>query len=272
MAIEIKSSRKPTGIYFKCAIFGRPGKGKTMITPTCPKPVLLLTEQGGADSLTERNIISVFGPPETAAQIKAKLIKEGCPKEEAEGLAQASVITYDIPRVEAFTPAALTEALDWLESPAADAYETVVMDSLTEASKLALSSHEAKTKHGMKAYGAQAKDITKIMRRFLAIKKHVVCLMQAGELRETRGSGDDAIQIIYTVPALEGRQLKLDFPHMFGEVYQAQTRLNDAGKLEYYLQTRADDPKSYEKSRRGVLQDQEVPHIGQIIHTIRTHG
>jgi len=272
MAIEIKSSKTSAKTWRKFIIYGRPGKGKTMITPTCPKPILLLTEPGGADSLTERNIKSVFGEPQTPAQIKARLLKEGCPEKEADALSKALVISYDIPRLEIFDLAALKEAIAWLKSPAAAEYQTVVMDSLSAASKLLLAHHETKTKHGMKAYGAQAKDIEATLRDFLSIPKHVVCLMQAAELTDTVGAGEDAIQIKYLVPSVEGRTMKMAIPHMFGEVYQADTKTNDAGQLEYFLQTRPTDPRGYEKTRMSILQDQEVPHIGQIIHTMNTHG
>ena len=107
----IQSSNKMAGKGgVKIAVHSAAGMGKTMLAATCPKPVIILTERTGADSLSEANIRDVYGD------------KKG--------------ITYDIPIVEAYNVPDMEAAIEMCRTD--KRFETIIFDSVSEMSKLKL--------------------------------------------------------------------------------------------------------------------------------------
>lgn len=271
--IKIISSRKPTNRFRKVGIFGRPGYGKSMLAATAPKPLVILTEPGGADSLTEDNIIKVFGPPVSVQQMAKTLMTEDkMPKEKAEAYAKALQICYDIPRIEAFTKIALDEAIDFVCSSEAAEYETIILDSGTKASEhiLTWALTTTRTKSGsenaLRAYGEMSKVFDKMTDRLMALEKNYVCLFQAQELQQATSKEEDAPRVSYLVPGVAGRKSKMSLPHAFGSIWSVDRRINDQGEQEYFIRTQPEDSNGYEKTRGAGLDPTEEFHLGNAFY------
>lgn len=272
MPIEIKSSAKLVHTHFKVGIYGLPHTGKTCLVPTCPKPLILLTEETGTNSLSEKNITSIFGKPQSHAELVKWAMSAdgyGMKKPEAEAYAAAAAITYDVPRIEIFEYAKVKETIAWLKTPAADAYDTIVVDSASELSSMLLKHFsKVKTASGnvnmQRAYGDAAKEVIEVFDEMLHLPKHVLFLFQA----TVRKNPDTQAELL--APFFEGQKLHSKIPHMLGELWQAKVGMDNDGKPRRFLQTVPDDTGGSEKHRLSILDKEEDPHMGLIFAKLRT--
>ena len=275
--MQIISSRKPTTLFRKVAIFGRPGRGKSMLAATCRKPLVILTEPGGADSLTEDNIRKVFGPPKTTDAIVKELLADkelGFTKETAAAYAPHCAICYDIPRIEAFDKKTLDEAVTFVtsDSDAAKEYETIMLDSATQATEILLAwaltvtITKAGKENPLKAYGKMSEEFKKLNDRLLMSRKNYVALFQARELKQPTSNEEDAPVVTYLVPGVAGRKSMMQLPHSFGSVWSVDYRIADSGEREHFIRTQPADALGYEKSRGAGLEDIEPFHLGEVFY------
>lgn len=237
MAIEITSANnlaKTKGI--KCLVYGESGLGKTMLAATAKNCVVISIEPGTL-SLVSENIKRVFGEDKGDINYNPAIIQ-------AQTLGQAE------------------EALGWALSKEAEAYDTIVIDSLTEYGRLLLSDATERLKDGRQIYG----DVqTKLLDMLYTIKhsegKNFVIIAHARWYDAT----DNDVEICG--PALPGKQLGRSSPHEFDEVFQIAQAKNKEGKLKRYLKTEKDD-YGYAKDRSGALNKKERPHLDNIFKKI----
>ena len=235
MGVKIKSSSEIAdkgGV--KIAIHSAAGMGKTMLAATAPKPVLIRTEKTGADGLTEANLKSVY--------------------EDEKG------ITYDIPIIEAYTMKDIEAAIEFCRT--SDEFETIVLDSVSEMSKLLLKEVLPQYKNGMQAYGDMANQIDDLIRAMRDDDKNWVFLFHSDKSDVYDDEGEPSSTQF--IPGFEGQKMNNEFPYLIGDVYCIVNEFDDAGEEVRKLRTRTGDTPFYAKNRRGRLDELEKMHLGYI--------
>lgn len=240
MAVKVTSSKKLThkgGV--KIAVHSAAGMGKTMLAASCPKPVVILCERTGADCLTEKNIRDVW---------------------ERDGELRKGIVT-DIPIIEAYTTKDIEAAIDYCR--ASDDYETIVFDSVSEASKIRLKEELPNHKNGMQAYGEMANGVDALLREMRDDPKNWLFLFHSGKQDVYDDEGNAASTEF--IPGFEGQKMNNEFPYLIGDIYCMVAEFDDQGEEKRMLRTRTGDTAFYAKNRRGLLDELEEPHIGRII-------
>lgn len=248
-----------------------------MLTPTAPKPILLLTEPTGADSLTTRNIETVFGRPskeDITAWLKAEKKLKGKELEAAINdpatETEMTGIVYDVPRLDVFTPATFKESLDFLKGPEGRKFDTAIVDSASQLSKMRLDHHLPSQKDPRRAYKKAATEVLSDFDALLNLPMNVVFLVHAWEKQVNMGSKDEPTWVSFWHPSFEGNELKREITHKIGEIYQADTEIGDDGKPKYFLRTAAETVYGAERSRCAILQAKEEPNLTDIFGKLRS--
>lgn len=237
MAIELKSANdlaRSKGI--KCLVYGESGIGKTMLAATCAKSAVISIEPG-IISLRNKNIERVFG--------KAK-----------------DSINYGPQVLEVASLEAVREAIDWAVSSESDAFDTIIVDSLSEYGQMLLLDATAKLVDGRQIYG----DIqTKILKFINLIKKasgkNFVVLAHA----RWYPSNDNEPEMCG--PALPGKQLGRSLVYEFDEVFQMKLATDKKGVEKRCFKTFIDS-YGYAKDRSGTLRPIEIAHLDTIFKKI----
>ncbi len=286
MPLQITSSARVKSEFVILAVFGEQNRGKSMLIPTAPKPLWLLTEATSVQSLTSENIEKVYGKPPTKEEIAAA-IKEAEPsikkdkldKEVAAAMADLpgfTGITWDVPKVDVFSYAALKEAVDFVKSPAGKPYETIILDSASAANYMVQEFHlSKKTKAGNQVDGRlaskKAQDETyQFFCDLIAIPKNWVFLFQAEDQFTEIGTGDDKIVQRDLVPLLYGNKLKRNFKHLFRNMFQIKDGgKDDAGIPRRYLQTAAETVYGVERCISPRIAPQEPTNLTDIFDKLK---
>ena len=234
--VSASDIKKSSGV--KIAVHGAAGMGKTMLAATCRKPLVILTEETGADSLGKENILRVF-PDE-------------------------KLITTDIDFLPAYTPSKFKEAT---EIALKSEYETIIFDSISEACKLLLSDEKANYTNQMQAYGKMAEKIDILLRTLRSSEKNIVLLFHSKRVEDSYN--EEGGSVVTYVPGFEGRVMTDEFPYLFGDVYCLVNEFDDEGNEVRRLRTRQGDTLYFAKCRSGVLPELCPPHIGKIIKKLR---
>jgi len=133
----------------KAVIYGGPGTGKTPLSRTAPRPVLMVSEPG---MLTMRTV-------------------------------------HNVPAWDAYTPERIDEFFDWImRSPEAKAFDTVCIDSVSQVAELFLARELTKWKDGRKAYGEMARAVMKHLNDLYYLpEKHTYLIAKQGLFEEDGG-------------------------------------------------------------------------------------
>lgn len=239
MPVKVKSSNQLVGKGgIKIAVHSAAGMGKTMLAATAPNPIVIMTERTGVDSLSEENIRDIYGD------------QKG--------------ITYDIPIIEAYTPKAIEEAIEYCRN---SDYETIFLDSVSEASKLRLKEELPNHKNAMQAYGIMAQDIDDLLRETRDDDKNWVYLFHSVKVDVYDDEGEPSATNF--VPGFEGQKMNNEFPYLVGDVYCMLSDFDDNGEEIRVLRTRQGDSPYFAKNRRGRLNELERPHLGSIFWRLR---
>lgn len=278
MALQIQSSARISSKQVILGVFGEQNSGKTMLIPTAPAPLWLLTEPTRAESLTEENIALVYGKKPTAEDIAAMFRSENPSAKKAEVDAAVSEaladipgftgITYDVQMIDCSSYEKLTETVQFLKSPDAAAYKTVFLDSAS-AANLLVQNHELnkKTKAGNNVHGQLASKIAqdwtyKWFSDMIQIPKDIVFLFQAEDKTDEEGSGESMILHRNIAPALYGRKLKREFKHLFSHIFQViNAGKDDNGVSQRMLRTRATTQYGVERTLCPRLSDLEPTNL-----------
>ena len=243
MPIEIKSTAQTAALAFKkICIHGQSGVGKTMLAATAApfKPLIILTEKTGDETLTPECIADVFGP-------------------------DREDILYAIDIIEAFDPEQFKEAVQYAID--STEHDLIIFDSMSKGSRLILKQAKAENAHGMKAYGQHNDEALALIEELLESDKHVLLLAHTA-----RQEDSDTNETVY-FPAFEGKAFSekfvYDMPHV---LFMEQVIDDESGEKYRALRCRQGDTNKRCKTRGGLLGELEEPHIGRLIQKLQGKG
>lgn len=241
MGIQLKSTAQTSAETFKkLCIHGQSGIGKSMLSATAYpfKPLIILTEKTGDESLTPENIIEVFG-------------------------ADQSDILYEMDIIQAFEPDEFSEAVQYaIESTD---HDLIIFDSMSKVSRLILKHAKTEHAHGMKAYGQHNDKAMELIEELLDGDKHVVMLSHT-----ERQVDDDSGETIY-YPAFEGAKFSQKFVYDMPHVLFMEDVLDDDGNTYKALRAKKGDSNKRVKTRGNALDELNRPHLGELLQKL-IHG
>lgn len=211
----------------KAIIHGAPGSGKTPLVSTAPRPVMLATEPG-----------------------------------------LGSLRSSNVPVWEAYQPAKIAEFMKWiLESKEAANYDTVAVDSLSNASEIFLTEMTAIEKDGRRAYGRANEKTMKLCNDLYYMQsKHIVMICK----QTTRENGKESVmqngQVLYEpvmqkIPYFPGKELNSKIPHLFDDIlHLCDASIPGHAKPQRALRTR-EIPEVMARDRYGGLEDLEPANL-----------
>ena len=176
----INAGQARSSTTIKGLIYGDSGSGKSFLAATAPKPLVLLTEKNGQASISHSN-----------------------PEADIIHIENANML------------AAVLREID--ESPKDFAqYDTIVIDSLTEAQRLLKDRIMARKKDGqgfqIQDWGKMAENMRALIRRIRNLKKNVICIcLIESETEESTG-------VRHSRPAFEGRKTGSEIAQYFNFV------------------------------------------------------
>lgn len=213
----------------KATIYGRSGVGKTLLSATAPKPVIISAENGLL-SLSKRNQMRVFGK------------------------------TVDIPVINIQSLEDLNVAYNDVSEP--NDFATIILDSVTEIADVVLGEAKRRLNDGRAAYGETNDLMLKVLRDFRDLKgKHVIFIAQQEEM------GSNALSTYG--PAMPGKKLGNKVPYIFDEVFHMDIGTDDKGGKFRFLQTQPDlqfDAKDRSGALDVIEQPDLTVIINKIIH------
>jgi hypothetical protein len=198
----------------KGIFYGPAGNGKTpIILTTAPRPVCCITEPG---MLSVRNV-------------------------------------HTVPAWPASTFARFKEFVDWVcGSHEARNFDTVVLDSASEAAEIKLREEAPKHKHGQKVYGAMAEEMAvQFNRLFHLPEKHVALIC-----KETRNQQNQAS---FYFP---GQALNVAVPHLYDLIarFERMPDPQNPGKTVIVIRTQG-SLDAHCRDRGGKLAELEPAHL-----------
>lgn len=202
----------------KAVAYGPPGYGKTPVLNTAPRPVLCACEPG---------LLSMRG---------------------------SNVATW-----EAYDVAAISEFFAWaFNSAEAKQFDTIAIDSLSQAAEIVLLECLTKRKDGRQAYGDMSRYIMDVANRlYFQQEKHVYITAKLGVVDEDG--------ITRRRPFFPGQDLNVRIPHLFDEIlYLAEANVPGVG-LRPAFRTR-NTPSIMARDRSGRLSEYEPLDLASIFH------
>lgn len=242
MAITLKSTAQTAALAAKkICIHGQSGIGKTMLAATAfPfKPLIILTEKTGDETLTPSCIEGAFG------------------KDQPD-------ILYAIDIIEAYEPEDFVEAVEFAIN--SSDHDLIIFDSMSKGSRLILKQAKSENAHGMKAYGQHNDQALALIEELLESDKHVVLLAHT-----SRQEDSDTSEICY-YPSFEGKAFAEKFVYDMPHVIFMEEILDDDGEKYRALRCRQGDSNKRCKTRGGCLKEHEQPHLGKLIQKLQGNG
>lgn len=159
----------------------------------------------------------------------------------------------------------VVEVFTWLSTPAARKnVRTVCIDSLSEICEIFLATEKRKRSDPRQAYGEMAEKMVGLIKDFRDLPGYNV-LMTAKEEYDT----NPVTGVTRFTARSPGKQLPIDLPYLFDEVFRSDIGRDQAGAMFYYLRTKG-DPQADTKDRSGVLSEVEYPDLNYLIEKIKT--
>lgn len=221
----------------KMCVYADAGVGKTMLSATLPKPLILAVE-AGLLSLSKKNIERVFG-------------------------VGTAGITYDIPVMKIANGNDLNDAWSWVSHPANSGYfDSLMLDSVTEFAEVILSTSKKTVKDPRQAYGELLDMMGTYVRAFAKLQgKNVVMTAKMEPMK------DELTGVVKQGPMMPGQKLGPRFPYEFDEVFHMGVSKDAQGNPFRYLRTQP-DLQYVAKDRSGALATVEYPHLGYLFNKI----
>jgi hypothetical protein len=222
----------------KVLVYGRSGRGKTVLCATAPRPVILSAESGLL-SLNRPNLEKLFGVGNPA-------------------------ITYDIPVMQINTVADLTEAHAYLSrsAEARQHFSTICLDSSTEIAEQVLANAKLQVNDKRQAYGELIDKMMMTVKQFRDIPGFNVCMTAKEEMTKNETG------VTLSGPMMPGSKVGPGLPYYFDEVFHLDVGTTATGQKYRFLQT--DGDLQYEaKDRSGRLDLIERPDLTYIFNKIR---
>lgn len=228
-----------TGV--KLLVYGEAGFGKTMLTATLPRP-LLISAESGLLSLTKANIERVYG-------------------------AGRADICYDIPTIKVTSIQDVEQAFLFITNPANNAkeqFDSIALDSLTEIAEQCLNNAKRTVKDPRQAYGELIEKMQTLIRSFRDIPGYNVYMSSKMSRNKDEGTG-----ITMYGPSMPGAKLGPELPYFFDEVFKVGIGKDQNTQQDFrYLLTQP-DMQNIAKDRSGMLAQMEYPHLGMVINKIK---
>lgn len=240
MPIKIKSSAQTAALTTKkICIHGQSGVGKTMLAATAApfKPLIILTEKTGDESLSVHGIEQAFGK-------------------------SREDILYAVDLIEAFEPSEFKDAIEFaINSPD---HDLIIFDSMSKGSRLILKQAKSENAHGLKAYGQHNDEAMELIERLMESDKHVVLLAHTA-----RQEDSDTGETIY-FPSFEGKafaeKFVYDMPHV---LFMEMAMDDESGEKYRALRAHQGDTNKRCKSRGDRLAELNEPHLGRLIQKLQ---
>lgn len=238
MPLAFTTSNQHTEIGgVKCCLYSLSGIGKTVLTATAPKPILLAAE-AGLLSLRRSNLERLFGKDNPG-------------------------ITYDMPVLLIQTVQDLNDALEFITvNPHGKVFKTICMDSLSEIAEVVLNNAKRQVKDPRQAYGELIEKMESLVRAYVNVPdRHVVMICKQEPFK------DELTGIVKYGPSMPGAKLSVKLPYMFDEVFRMGVNKTPQGQEYRFLQTQPD--LQYEaKDRSGALAALEPPNLTHVFNKI----
>jgi len=218
----------------KLCIHGQSGIGKTMLAATAApfKPLIILTEKTGDESLQPSNIQKVFG-------------------------SDRSDILYEMDIIEAYDSDTFSEAVQFAN--ASTEHDLIIFDSASKASRLILKESKKNYVDGRKAYGEHNDTAMLLIEELIEGDKHVVLLAHT-----SRQVDSDSGEVLY-FPSFEGKAFTEKFVYDMPHVLFMGEELNPEGLVVRCLRAHKGDSNKRVKTRGGKLSELNEPHLGRLI-------
>lgn len=220
----------------KMLVYAGAGDGKTVLCATAPKPVIISAE-AGLLSLSKKNLERLYG-------------------------ANNPGITYDVPVMQVTTMGQLIEAYNFFVQDASARYfQTICIDSLSEIGEVVLANAKRGVKDPRQAYGELIEQVVGLAKSFRDLAGWHVYMSAKMEPMDT-GHG-----VVKFGPSLPGKQLGVQLPYLFDEVFRLGIGQTQQGQKYRFLQTDG-DLQYTAKDRSGVLDQLEPPDLTHVINKI----
>lgn len=238
MAIKLIDSHELAQNHgVKALVYGRAGMGKTALTATAPRPVLISAESGLL-SLRKENLIRLYG-------------------------ADNPSISYHLPVIQVTTVEELTEAHSWaLKSSEAAGFDTIAIDSISEIAEVVLSNAKLQVKDPRQAYGELIDKMAMTIRAFRDISGKHIYITSKEEFSKDGDNGTKSFQ-----PSLPGSKLSQQIPYWFDEMFNLNIGKTTDGTEYRYLRT-SPDMQYQAKDRSGCLEVLEMPNLTHVFNKI----
>tara|TARA_R110000868_G_scaffold153814_1_gene379695 strand:- start:685 stop:1359 length:675 start_codon:yes stop_codon:yes gene_type:complete len=167
----------------------------------------------------------------------------------------------DLPYIEIRNVSDLEEAYKWVVSDAANGFESVALDSISEIAEVILSSEKKNNKDPRAAYGAMQDKMSEIIRAFRDItNKHVYFTAKCEKAQDETG------KILYS-PSMPGNKTGQALPYFFDLVMALRVEKGEDGISQRALLCDSDG-SWLAKDRSSKLSAWEAPDLGAIISKI----
>lgn len=239
MSIQLKSTAQTAELtYKKICIHGQSGIGKTMLAATAApfKPLIILTEKTGDESLQPFNIESTFGKG----------------RED---------ILYAIDIIEAFEPEQFKEAIRFAID--SSDHDLIIFDSMSKGSRLILKQAKSENAHGLKAYGQHNDEAMELIEDLMESDKHVVLIAHTA-----RQEDSDTNEVCY-FPSFEGKAFAEKFVYDMPHVLFMEKSMDEEGETFLALRAHKGDTNKRVKTRGGRLDELNEPHLGRLIQKLQ---
>lgn len=167
----------------------------------------------------------------------------------------------DIPYIEISTLPELMDAYSYITSKDGDAYQSIVLDSISEIGEVVLNHEKATNKDGRAAYGEMAVQMTAMIRAFRDLAgKHVLFTAKAEK------STDETGRVLYA-PSMPGNKVAQSLPYFFDLVMPLRVEKDAEGVAHRGLMCHPDGLWAA-KDRSGKLDAWEPCDMSAIIAKI----
>ena len=222
----------------KCLVYSGAGIGKTVLSATLPKPVLISAE-AGVLSLRKENLERLFG-------------------------VNNPLVTYDMPMIVVNNVDDLTDAYRWASTSAeAKNFESIGLDSLSEIAEVVLNNAKRQVKDPRQAYGELIEKMETLIRYFRDLPGKNVYMAAKMEPMKDEQTG-----IVRYGPSMPGSKLGPQLPYLFDEVFRLGKNKTPQGVSYRFLQTDG-DLQYVAKDRSGLLEELEPANLNHVIRKIQ---
>lgn len=224
MALKFSTTQQEAKLHgVKCLIYGKAGYGKTFLATTAPAPIILSAEAG---LLTLKD--------------------------------------YDLPVIKIETVEDLAEAEKWLRTNQhASAFQTVILDSITEIAEVVLANAMRQVKDNRQAYGELIEKMVSVIKAYRDLSgKHVVMLAKQGSVK------DESIGTVMNGPMMPGSKLGPALPYYFDVVLRLGINKDPKTQQPYRFLQAEPDFQNEAKNRGGYLDPIEPPNLSHVFQKI----